>query len=69
MVVHACCPSYSGGRGRRIVFRGQPWEKLEMLSKNKRAWGMTQVVEHLPSKHEVLSSNTNTTTKKRMTNK
>jgi hypothetical protein len=28
MVLHACNPSYTGGIGRRIVVRGQPWTKM-----------------------------------------
>jgi hypothetical protein len=33
--------------------------------KQKRAGGVTQVVEHLPNKHKVLSSNTTTAKKKK----
>jgi hypothetical protein len=42
-------PRYLGGWGRRQL--------KEMWFKNKRAEGMAQVVEHLPSKCEAPSSN------------
>lgn len=66
-VVHACDPSHVGGRGRRI--QGQPWKKewetlTENISKIK-GLGRAQMVDHLPTKHWVLSSNLSTTQKKR----
>jgi hypothetical protein len=52
MVVHACYPIYSGGRGR-IVVQGQlgkvsirPCEKNKLKAKEL---GVAQVIEHLPS--------------------
>jgi hypothetical protein len=46
--------------GRRIRIQGQSRLKCETipkkLLKSKRAWVMAQVVEHLPSKHKILSS-------------
>jgi hypothetical protein len=38
--------------------------KSHYKNSKKRAGGVIQVVEHLPSKHEVLSSNPNTTKKR-----
>jgi hypothetical protein len=62
-VAHACHPSYSGGR---ITIRRQPGQiVLKILSQKntQHKKGLTQVEEHLPSKHEVLSSNKNGITK------
>jgi hypothetical protein len=58
MMVHTCNPSYLGGGGKRE----QPRRKLKTLWKTKaqRAGGMAQVVEHLPSKYETLSSKSST---------
>jgi hypothetical protein len=58
-VVLAYNPSYSGGRDQEDCSLRQ--KKKKSLSRNiypkqKRAGRMDQVVEHLPSKHEVLNS-------------
>jgi hypothetical protein len=62
MTVYACNPSYWEALSRRIMVRGWHWEKtwdpIKKLNKTKRAGSVAQVVEHLPSKHEALSSNT-----------
>jgi hypothetical protein len=54
MIVHACNPSFLGGRDRRIMIQGLPKEKHKTLSekhtKRKRTGDMVQVVEHLPNK-------------------
>jgi hypothetical protein len=61
VLVHACNPSYSGGRSRRIMSLRPNWAKLVrsyLKNKNisKRAGGMAQVVECLPSIHKALGS-------------
>jgi hypothetical protein len=65
IVVHSYRPSYTGGIGRRISIQaGHGWGKLRdsisKITKAKRAGGEAQVVEHLPSKHKILSSNSST---------
>jgi hypothetical protein len=66
-VAHAYDPTFTGGRGRRIVVQGCEQMHKKTLSKKqtkaKRVGGVTQVVEHLPSKHEALSSNSSTAKK------
>jgi hypothetical protein len=71
-VAHAYNPSYSGVRQRS---GGTPFEAslgkyflrpyLEKTQDKKRADGVSQVVECLPSKHEALSSNPINTKKKK----
>jgi hypothetical protein len=45
---NTCGPSYSGGRGRRIIVQGQIWQKQETLCekqiKAKRARGTGQMI-------------------------
>jgi hypothetical protein len=58
MVVHANYPNFWGGRDKRIVVRGQPWQKHETLSENKKLKAKrtrAQVVQHLPNKSKTLS--------------
>jgi hypothetical protein len=55
---------------RRIVVQSQPGKIVhETISQKnptqKRAGGVTQVVEHLPSKHKALSSNPSIAKKKK----
>jgi hypothetical protein len=50
VVVHAYNPSYSGGRGRRIA------SSRPLSTKNKRAGGMAQVIDYLPSMCKALGS-------------
>jgi hypothetical protein len=69
-VAHAYNPSYSGGRDREDQGSkpGQADSLQEPISKNpsqKRAGGVAQMVEHLPSKHEALSLNSSTAKKKK----
>jgi hypothetical protein len=59
---------------RRIMVGCQPaqivWETLaQKISNTKKIGRMYQVIEHLPSKHEALSSNPSTTKKKKKTTK
>jgi hypothetical protein len=57
-VAHACNPSYLGGGGRRILsLRTAQTKLVRPYLKNKRSGSVAQVVEHLPSKCEALSSN------------
>jgi hypothetical protein len=56
---------------RRIMVWGQPGQKKsknlsQKYPAQKRAVRVAQVVKHLPSKHEALSSNSNTAKKKKM---
>jgi hypothetical protein len=64
MVVYACHPSYGekhiGGMQCRPVWAKGP-RLFFRITRVKRARGMAQVVEHLPSIHEVMSSNPSTT--------
>jgi hypothetical protein len=55
---------YVGGLLRGITVWGRPWAKKERekdrfwkITKEKKSWVMAQVVEWLPSKNKVLSSN------------
>jgi hypothetical protein len=69
VTTHAYSLSYLGSRGRRIKVLGQTEQKQESLSekhtRSQRAGGATQVVEHLPSKHQALNSSPNTAKKKK----
>jgi hypothetical protein len=47
-VAHTCNPSYSGGRNKE--------DHGSKTLKKERAGGVSQVAEHLPTKHEALSS-------------
>jgi hypothetical protein len=47
-------PSYPGKKTR----------SSQKIARIKKARGMTQVIEHLPSKHKALSSNSSTVRKK-----
>jgi hypothetical protein len=71
VVVYACNPSYSGGRGR-IVVQGWPRQKCTTLSekqtKNPKDLWFGSRVECLPNNHG-LSSIPSTTKKKKENNK
>jgi hypothetical protein len=58
--VHDCGSSYLGGRGRRISVWPIPYKKYETIFekqiKKQKDWGVSQVVECLPSKPEALNS-------------
>jgi hypothetical protein len=61
MVIIPFNPSHSGGRGRRISSSRTGQAKLvrpylKNKIKTKRAGGITQVVQHRPSKCKALSS-------------
>jgi hypothetical protein len=63
MIVHACYPSYKGSLRKRITVQADLGINTRPYLKNnktKRAGGVTQVVEYLPSKCKVLSSNPST---------
>jgi hypothetical protein len=68
MVVHVYNPSYVGGTNRRIVVQPSPGKKtqdpIQKITKAKKGWDMTQVVECLPSSYKALSSNPSTAPKK-----
>jgi hypothetical protein len=61
LVAHTCNPSYLGGRDQEDRGSRPAWAKSETPSQKqpmqRRAGKMDEVVEYLPSKHEVLSSN------------
>jgi hypothetical protein len=64
-VVHACNPSYSGGRNQKD-HSSKPAGKIncetlsQKYSTQNRAGGVTQVIQCLPNKCEALSSNPST---------
>jgi hypothetical protein len=64
-VVHACNPSYIREGGKRIESSRPAWAKsvrpYPKKEKSQRTGSMAQVVEHLLSKHEALSSILGTT--------
>jgi hypothetical protein len=62
MVVCACQPSYTGSKNKRTMVQsviqaslGKNMRLYLKINKAKRAGGVVQVVECLPSKHEALS--------------
>jgi hypothetical protein len=61
IVLHACGPSYSGGKDRRIKDEGWPLAKCTrpylIITKSKKAGGMAQMIELLPHKCQAISSN------------
>jgi hypothetical protein len=58
MVVHTCYPSYSSGNGSRIKSLRPTQTKLARpYLKNKRARGMAQIIECLPSHAQDLGLN------------
>jgi hypothetical protein len=65
MSIIPTAPHYEAGIGR-IVVLGQPRSKtqdpIQKITKTKRAWGVAQVVEHLPSKCKALCSSSNPST-------
>jgi hypothetical protein len=70
IVAHICNPSYVGGIDRRITVHCQLRAKTNTLPEKimQKSWVMDQVVALLPSKCEVLSSNTSTNKAKMKTN-
>jgi hypothetical protein len=68
-VVHACNSSYLGNReiGRIMVQTslGKKRDPISKITRAKRAGGVAQVVEPLPSKCKALSSNPKTKKKKK----
>jgi hypothetical protein len=66
VVVHACNPSYSGGRGRRIISSRIAWTKVatsylntkhtKIRQINKRAGVTAEASEHMPNICEALCS-------------
>jgi hypothetical protein len=65
-VVHICNPSYLGDSSRRIA-RSRPAQAnlVRPCLKNKRLGSVSQVVEHLPSKHKAILSTAPPPKKKR----
>jgi hypothetical protein len=60
--------SSQGSTNRRTVVQaglGIKWDPISKITNTKRAGGVAQVVEHLPSKFEALSSNPNYRKKKK----
>jgi hypothetical protein len=68
VVVHAYNTSSSGSVGRKTTVQGHHWAKsailkMKKMTKVKKDWGVSQVVQHLPKQQKSLSSNPNTTRK------
>jgi hypothetical protein len=64
MLACTCSSSYAGSIGTRFIVQGKTDKILsEKELKLKRAGVVAQVVEHLPSKCEALSSNSSTAQK------
>jgi hypothetical protein len=57
LVAHACNPSYSEGRDQEYCSLKPAQANSFRDSISKKALGVFQVVEHLWSNHETLSSN------------
>jgi hypothetical protein len=64
-VAHACNPSYSGGKDQDRGSKPAQANNSGKYPSQNRAAGEAQVIELLPSKREVLSSNSSTTKKKK----
>jgi hypothetical protein len=60
VVVHTYNPSYSGGRDQ-----GTKGDPISKISNTKRAGGVAQVVEHLSTERQTLSSNSSAANKKK----
>jgi hypothetical protein len=61
-VAHACNSSYSGGKDQenhssKSAQGNNLQDPISKILTQQRAGGVAQVVKHLPSKHETLSSN------------
>jgi hypothetical protein len=69
LVTHTCNPSYSGGTHQEDHILRPAWANLETLSQKyltqNRAVGVSLMVECLPSKHEALSTNPTTISRKK----
>jgi hypothetical protein len=63
-VVDACNPSYSGGRGRKIMILRPSWQKL-VRPYHKNEIKTKSGIQHLPSSHEALSLIPSTTKEKK----
>jgi hypothetical protein len=67
-LAQACHPSYTGSLNRRIAVQASPDINVrpfpKKITKAKRAGGVAQVVECLPSKFKALSSKPSTEKKK-----
>jgi hypothetical protein len=64
-------PSYMGSLSRRTAVQGWPWTKtrepISKITKAKRAGGIAQVIEFLPSKYTTLRSSPGIINKKAKT--
>jgi hypothetical protein len=60
--MHVCHPSCTGSINRRVSWLARPktGDSIQEITKVKGAWGMTHMVECLPSKLEVLGLNPST---------
>jgi hypothetical protein len=69
VVVHTCNPRYLGSRVGRSQSEGSPDKNVRAYLKNKlkakRTEGVNPLVDLLPSKYKVLSSNPSIIKKKR----
>jgi hypothetical protein len=68
LVAHTCNPSYSGGRdqedhGSKPAPGKYSSDSISKIPNTKQSWHNDSVIEHLLSKHKVLSSNPNTAEK------
>jgi hypothetical protein len=69
-LAHACNPSYSGGRDQedncsKLARANSLQDPISKVLNTKRAEGVAQGVERLPTKCEAVSSNPSTTKKKK----
>jgi hypothetical protein len=62
MVVCACHPSYKGKHKWEDSLSTKQ-DPVSKITKAKMGWRVTQVVQHLPSKHKALPSNPSTAAK------
>jgi hypothetical protein len=66
MVTCTCYPSYTRGIKKRIIVQADLGKKIEdptwKITKAKRARYVPHIVEHLPSRQQILRSNCRTTT-------
>jgi hypothetical protein len=63
VVAHTFHPTMQGSTNRRIVIQGIKGDPISIITNAKMAGGVTQVIECLLGKCEVLSSNPNTAKK------
>jgi hypothetical protein len=69
-VAHVYNPTYPEGRDQKVhclkpAWENSLWEPFSKKPTQKRTGGVAQVIENLPSKHEVLRANPSITKKKK----